>query len=468
MKSSNINRTIAFAAAALVAATNQLTAQVVINEIGYDDSGTDDFEFVELYNAGASPVDISGWTLGGRDNAGNNTITTIPAATTIAAGGYYVIGNAGVSPNLTAAVNFLENDAEQVELWNGTFNSSTLIDGLVYEANKGAGAAAGQYGTPSANMLAQIGNGYRGNYQSGHINGQGAQGTGTGPILVSLSRYVSGLDSNVNGRDFGLRRATPGAANSTTIGTVYNGPNVDSLSVGTQAPGLAASFVNPRVVNPTAVSAQNPSIIPASPQGGNAVTIWDTEFGGTGASLDDVMQGGGKLNLFVYVDPRVTTAAADAEEWMVGLGGAADALHNLAGGASAATSVNGATGLGWLFRRDNTTRTLQLINFGEGGPSSGWTILGTITLTDGDLGWHELGIEIDGTTVTGKFDDTVFNGITANITAGNLFYASYREVFANNADPLLRPLTIDMVPEPSVWILSTFGGMAFLFWRRRK
>ncbi|MSU59728.1 MAG: lamin tail domain-containing protein [Pedosphaera sp.] len=376
MKPSYLGKVVSLTIAALLAVSSQVSAQVVINEIGYDDSGSDDHEFVELYNAGASAVDISGWTLGGRDNAGNNFSAVVPAATSIAAGGYYVFGNTAVaSKNQTIALNFIENDAEQIELWAGAFNTSTLVDGVVTEANKGAGAATTQYGTPSAAMLAQIGGGYRGNFQSGHINGQGAQAGGTGPILVSLSRFSNGLDANVNGRDFGLRRSTPGAANSSTVGTLYTGPNVDSLTVGVEAPGLYASFVNPRVINPTVVSTHNPSAISLSPQGGNAVTVWDTEFGGTGAGLDTIMQGGsGKFSMLVYVDPRLT-AAADSEEWIVGLGGGADALHNFWG---VAGTVNGSTGLGWAFRRDGTTRTLQLIDFGLGTAAGSWSILGTV------------------------------------------------------------------------------------------
>jgi hypothetical protein len=175
------------------------------------------------------------------------------------------------------------------------------------------------------------------------------------------------------------------------------------------------------------------------------------------------MQGNGKIDLFVYVDPRLTTGA-DSEEWTLGVGGGADALHNFVG---VTGSVNGSTGLGWVFRRDGTTRTLRLIDFGAGGPDSSWNVLGTINLTDADLGWHELGIEIDDTAVTGTFDDTTFTGTTASGLTGNLLYASYREGFANNADPLLRPLTIDMVPEPSSLALSLLGGLSFLLWRRR-
>ena len=62
--------------AALSAASLSLSAvasaQVVINEFSYDDSGADDREFVELYNAGANPVDISGWRLDANDENAPN------------------------------------------------------------------------------------------------------------------------------------------------------------------------------------------------------------------------------------------------------------------------------------------------------------------------------------------------------------------------------------------------------------
>jgi hypothetical protein len=449
-----------------IASQLNFQGQVVINEFAYDDSGTDDNEFVELFNAGASAVDISGWTVIGRDNGTVNPSATVPGGTILAPGAYYVIGNAAVpNVNQVVAANFLENDAEQLELWNGPAGTSTLIDGVVYEGNKGPTTGGTSYGALTPEMTAQVGaRGYWGNFQSGHVNGQTAQGTGSGLVLVSQSRYIDGLDSNNNGRDFGLRRATPGAVNATGTGTSYLGPDVNGAVVGSQAPGLYGSFVNPRVVDPTAVSQFNPGAISASPQGGNAVTVWDTEFGGTGGGLDTVMQGNGMFNMLVYIDPRLT-AAADSEEWVLGIGGGSDALHNFVG---VTGTVNGSTGVGWAFRRDGTTRTLRLIDFGEGGPDSTWTILGTITLADGDLGWHVLSIDINGTTVTGVFDSTVFNGTTVSGLTGNLLYVSYREGFASNTDPLLRPLTIDMIPEPSTYALGAVALAAFCFLRRRK
>ena len=47
--------------------------KVVINEFSYDDSGTDDREFVELYNASNKDIDISGWKLESNDQVGANT-----------------------------------------------------------------------------------------------------------------------------------------------------------------------------------------------------------------------------------------------------------------------------------------------------------------------------------------------------------------------------------------------------------
>jgi hypothetical protein len=441
MKTILLAQTLPVTAALLFAAACPGTAQVIINEIHYDDSDGDDFEFLELFNGGASAVDISGWHLATEDGTGFGSLIDILGGTMLAPGAFYVFGNAAVpGAHRIIASDFFENDSEQIQLWSGPAGS-TLVDGFVTEAFRGPGSSPSQYGIPSAQMDAQMGGGYHGNYQSGHINGQGAQSTGSGPVLVSLCRFIDGHDTNVNGRDFGLRRATPGASNSSGISTTYLGPNVDSQAVGTEAPRLVGAFINPRVVDPTAVSTHNPGAIAASPQGGNAVTIWDTEFGGTGAALDDVMLGAGRLNLLVYVDPRLT-GGSDVEEWVIGLGGGADAFHSLA------NTQNGSTGLGWLFRRDSTGASLRLIDFGKGGPPNSWTILDSINLDLDDLGWHELGVEVDGTLVTGRFDDMVFNGSTVSDLVGNLFYASYREGFANNADPLLRPLTIDLFIDP--------------------
>lgn len=54
-------------------------AQVVINEIMYDLSGADDkHEWVELYNAGGLPIDLTGWKINDGDNETNHALNAPP------------------------------------------------------------------------------------------------------------------------------------------------------------------------------------------------------------------------------------------------------------------------------------------------------------------------------------------------------------------------------------------------------
>jgi hypothetical protein len=136
-----------------------LPSNVVINEFQYDDTGTDDREYVELYNPTNDPIDISGWVVGGYDATTNNPSATIPTGTTLAAQSYYVLGNAGVlNLNQTVGANFLENDNEVITLRD---SNGTLIDALAYETNKGVGFVASTTATPApanlSGVVAQVG-----------------------------------------------------------------------------------------------------------------------------------------------------------------------------------------------------------------------------------------------------------------------------------------------------------------------
>jgi Lamin Tail Domain/CotH kinase protein/Putative Ig domain len=97
-------------------------ASVVINEIMFDPiSGDANDEYIELRNAGAEPVDLSGWRI--RDGVSFN----VPGGTVLPASGYLVIANNAEQlrahyPGLTAVNclgNFsgrLANDGERLEL----------------------------------------------------------------------------------------------------------------------------------------------------------------------------------------------------------------------------------------------------------------------------------------------------------------------------------------------------------------
>ena len=72
-------------------------AQVRISQVyggGGNTGATYTNDFVELFNAGAASVDISGWSVqyasaSGPSGTGNWTVAAIPASTTLGAGKYF-------------------------------------------------------------------------------------------------------------------------------------------------------------------------------------------------------------------------------------------------------------------------------------------------------------------------------------------------------------------------------------------
>jgi hypothetical protein len=79
------------------------TAIVRVNEVATGTSASGADEFVELSNTGTAAADIAGWKVVYRSAAGNTDVAlaTIPASTTLAPGGFYLLGGAsyaGASP----------------------------------------------------------------------------------------------------------------------------------------------------------------------------------------------------------------------------------------------------------------------------------------------------------------------------------------------------------------------------------
>jgi hypothetical protein len=466
--------------------------QVVINEVGYDDGGTDDREFVELYNSGASPVNIGGWTLSGRDPGGaNGTGSTITTGTILNPGGFYVLGLSGtLNSNQTLSGTLLENDNETVELYNG----ATLVDALLYESGRGASFT----GVPTA----QTGPGF-----FGQINGNDLAGT---PLnqTVSLGRFVDGRDTNNNGRDFGMRPSTPGSSNNSGLMTLYTPPNPTGGTVGNLVSGLTGSFNGGRIIDPTAISAYNPNTISVAPTTGNrAIVAWDSTGGGNGVTSNEVFatkQGG--FNILAYLDttdnPQSTNASNVAflgsEVTLYGVG-AGDAMSaavqshtDLAGNVGIAPqtlplseSLNGFTGVAWVYERTSinganaATQALYLVDANDGGDSDlggntplDWTILQTIDISGLSSNWFELGIEIDalGNGVA-TFNGTDYNFIVSEGYHMGAFNVGYRENLQAGADTTpdaqMRPATFTLVPEPTSLALFGLGGL-FLSRRHRR
>jgi hypothetical protein len=496
-----------------LAAGSIARAQVTINEIVEDeqdfestDVAPDTREFVELYNAGATPVDISGWTLSVTAfETGSPTATdTIPNGSTIPAGGYFVIGQAGVpNVNFTPVAGELWDNTKTIyELRNPNLpEGQKLVDAVALETFRGnelinltqeqmnqvkAGETAG---------LATTTGGWWGQIES---NNDGP--TAIYPNLpLSIGRYLNGRDNNNNGRDFGMIPATPGASNNLTQSPAHVAPNVDALAVGTVLRDqYFASFKLPTVVSPTTAGSGgvNPSAtLSASPQGGNAIIAWDETGGGNAAYSDNYVN---KFDIWAYVDSTAlgvatvdTAPQSEATIYGIGTTDMFFGTPNSAGllgpglpGGNIASSANGSTGVGWLIQRRElfnggtpvTNTVLQLIDMNDGGDgvvedAPDWDVKQTIDLTGTGEGWKRLSIEYDPSTgaVIAKVDAQTFNFNTTTNLVGN-FYIGYRENLpgVGNAG---RPPTYDSVAAAPVNDADFDNdgdedGADFLVWQR--
>jgi len=118
---------------------------VVINELDSDTAGTDVLEFVELYDGGAGNTALDGLVLvfyNGNGDAAYNAFDLDGFTTD--AGGYFVLGNSGVTPTpgIVFGSNGLQNGADAVALYtgnaadfpNGTpVTTTNLLDAVVYD-----------------------------------------------------------------------------------------------------------------------------------------------------------------------------------------------------------------------------------------------------------------------------------------------------------------------------------------------
>ncbi|MBI5850491.1 MAG: lamin tail domain-containing protein [Planctomycetes bacterium] len=413
---------------------------LVINEFSYDDTSTDDVEFVEIYNRSGGPVDMTGWVLESRDPSGLNFSHAL-SPVVLAAGDYWVLGFA-TAPNVDQIVagpvaGWLENDNESITLLSP---GAVLADTLIYEANKGI-----TFGPTLAE-----GEGIWDNHTL----------TQTAGNEMSWARVRDGWDNDNNGMDFAHLPWTPGASNNLSGQTYFS--DFDALGVGANVPGWIGNFKAVRAIDPTVVGPLlgannlNPNAIPASPQGGNAAIYWDE----TGGGNTSVWLGGPGIETsfeaWVYLAPSPVVTAGQAESWSIGIQGSTG-LYNIpdpSGSLGAGFIANGNTGFSWTYQALNAGSTnLYLIDHLDGGwgasAISGPTILATIPIvTSVNDGWQRLLISTNGTTLTARFGGTLGNPdgtlYTFPVTPflGGVF-VGYRELVTANAT--LRPVTMDAV-----------------------
>jgi hypothetical protein len=472
-----VDRMIRFSAGALafmmmLAAGSVAVAQlpdIVINEI-VDDIRTagsgaadDDREFIELYNAGATAVNIGDWTLnywvlGSTAGAGAYAPTndTIPSGTMLAPGDYYVVGHPNVL-NVDLEVDFLDlfPDLNTVyELRNGPQLTGALVDAVGSETFR-----AQELGNAKPEHLPEVGRGWWGQMISTNSDAPN--------LVYGLARYEDGRDTNSNGWDFGVLPVTPGTSNNLPQVASYAVPDVEALPLGSNVTSTYASFILPRVIDPTVVDGINPKDIGFSPTGGKAIMTYDESGGGNVAYSKELVN---SFRLSAYVDTGALNSATaadvtDSEATIYGIGTSDPffASPDSGGLLGFGSSANGSTGLGWLIQRVETFNTetssvnptetiVQLLNMKGGGEgvqdieSTDWEVIQTIPVTGLASGWHTLGIDYDPTTgaVVATYDNQTFN-FNADDGMLGTFYVGYREDLGGDFTNS-RPPTYDIAP----------------------
>ena len=184
----------------------QAHAALVINEVDYDQPGTDQGEFIELFNSGTDDILLDGVTLDLINGTNGSAYRSFDlAGLTIGADAYLVLcdgASSVVNCNLevSASAGWLQNggssDGDAVAL----YSNGLLVDSMVYEA---IGSNLGPF-----------------------AEGGTSAGEDSNSEILSLSRLPNGGDTDDNGFDFGAGCLTPGAANSGGSGDCSIAPPV--------------------------------------------------------------------------------------------------------------------------------------------------------------------------------------------------------------------------------------------------
>jgi len=180
---------------------------LVINEVDYDQPGTDAGEFIEIYNAGGAARDLADLAVvlvNGLTGQEYERIELSAAGSSLAAGAYLVVGSPGIVAALPPGTPSIEFAASSNNIQNGApdgvalldIAAPALVDALSYE---GAIGAAQFDGIPGTFDL---------------VEGTPATAADSNSSAGSLVRFPDGEDSGDSDSDWSfVAPASPGAAN---------------------------------------------------------------------------------------------------------------------------------------------------------------------------------------------------------------------------------------------------------------
>ena len=195
----------------LFAFTKSNAQGLVINEIDYDQPGTDTAEFVELYNSSANPIDLNIYALvlvNGNAGGAVPYDTIILPNQTLAPGGFFVIcGNGGYVPNCDMQLPVRSNIVQ-----NGAPDAMALVDML------------------SASIVDAVS--YEGSVPAPFVEVMGVPIANSDTVLqpfLGIGRFPDGADLNDDSLDFNRYCITPGTANVNTTSGCPQPNSVESI-----------------------------------------------------------------------------------------------------------------------------------------------------------------------------------------------------------------------------------------------
>lgn len=173
--------------------TFPLSAQVVINEVDYDQPGTDNAEFIEILNTGSSafPMQYLQVVLVNGNAGGSAVYATLENASwpALPAGEFFVICANAATPNcdavVTPATNLIQNGSPDAIALVITQPEPMILDALSYGGNVPGYAE----GTGASQEDSNLANG------------------------ISIGRFPDGTDTGDNNADFQRMCSTPGTTN---------------------------------------------------------------------------------------------------------------------------------------------------------------------------------------------------------------------------------------------------------------
>jgi hypothetical protein len=189
-------------ATTLNAVVTLVAAKIVINEVDYDQPGTDSNEFIELYNPDSASAPLGTLAVVLINGASGKEYARVPLSGTLLPGGYLIVGSPTIAVppgtivfQLGATTNNIQNgDPDGVALVD--LATGKLVDALSYGGAITAATINGLTGTFNL------------------VEGNAATAKDSSSVNGSLSRLPNGADVGDAATDWAFsKNPTPGAAN---------------------------------------------------------------------------------------------------------------------------------------------------------------------------------------------------------------------------------------------------------------